>query len=115
MKDSRKGEALWFEWDGDGYVNVYHSDAIVFYTEEHVDVEHEVVRRALASTIQRDGIVDSLSEAFGLLLSSHTSLLYCGVVSGEAYPVICSEDGTTDDGEVVDEVVSITVVEIAKL
>ena len=115
MKDSRKGEALWFEWDGDGYINVYHSDAIVFYTEEHVDVEHEVVRRALASTIQRDGIVDSLSEAFGLLLSSHTSLVFSGKISGETYPVICSKDGTTEDGESVDEIVPITVVEIAKL
>lgn len=63
MKDSRIGESLWYLWDGVGYDEQL-INSIVYYTEEHVDVDHEVVRKALASAIQREGIVYSLSQGF---------------------------------------------------
>lgn len=63
MKDSRIGQSLWSLWDGVGYDEQL-INSIVYYTEEHVDVDHEVVRKALASAIQREGIVYSLSQGF---------------------------------------------------
>lgn len=63
MKDSRIGQSLWAIWEGSGYEDQL-SGSIIYYTEEHVDVEHEIVRKALASSIQRDGIVYSLSQGF---------------------------------------------------
>lgn len=63
MKDSRIGQSLWAIWEGFGYEDQIHN-SIVYYTEDHVDVEHEVVKKALASAIQREGIVYSLSQGF---------------------------------------------------
>ena len=76
MKDSRKGECLWSEWSGEGY-RTYDSSTIVFYTEDHVDVEHEVVKRALASALQRDGVVHSLGDAFKKIENAKTSYGQC--------------------------------------
>jgi len=66
MKDSRKGETLWSEWFGIDYKrNIPNS--LIFYTEEHVYLDNEIVKRALASALQRDGTTDSLGGAFRLL------------------------------------------------
>ena len=55
MKDSRIGEALWKEWTGNGYDTI-EKDSITFFTNSYIDITVDVVRRALASAIQRDGI-----------------------------------------------------------
>ena len=73
MKDSRIGETLWSEWDGANYQPL-EQNSMVFYTEEHVDLSNDLIRRALASTIQRDGHTDSLSQAF---LTLDTCLRFC--------------------------------------
>ena len=59
MKDVRIGEHLWSEWDGEGYQNLLEC-GVVYYTLEHIDLENELVRRGLASALQRDGVAYSL-------------------------------------------------------
>ena len=63
VKDSRVGELLWKEWTGDGF-DPQLDESIVFFTDEHVDLENELIRRALASALQRDGISISLGNGF---------------------------------------------------
>lgn len=111
MIDKRPGDYLWFDWSGDGY-EPSRLAPILFYTEDHVDTEHEVVKRALASALQRDGSVNSLGEAYHAVERAKTSLLYAGSVGGEVYLTICNEHGETHYGDQVDEVIPITLVEI---
>lgn len=112
MKDSRKGEALWSEWDGFDFPYTRGDLSLVFYTEEHVDLDHEVVRRALASTIQRDGITHSLSEAFKLLDESDTTHGWAGTVGGDIHLTYCDEDGNSPLGDYIEGIKEITFVEV---
>ena len=112
MKDSRKGEALWSEWEGYDFPYTKGDLGLVFYTEEHVDIEHEVVKRALASTLQRDGIVHSLSEAFKLIDSGDTQHAWAGSVGGDEYLTFCDEDGNSPLGDFIEDIKEITFVEI---
>ena len=112
LRDSRIGECLWSEWTGDGYEQSRES-SIVFYTKEHVDLEHEVVRRALASALQRDGSVVSLGHGFGAIEGAAAILhLYAGTVDDENDLTICGENGETYYGDLVDETVPITLIEV---
>jgi hypothetical protein len=112
MKDSRKGESLWFEWDGYSYPNKFEDSSIVYFTYDHVDLDHEVVRRALASSIQRDGIVSSLGEAFKLIDSGNISQGYAGEVNGNYHLTFCQHDGSTNSGDEVAEILYVTFVEV---
>jgi hypothetical protein len=113
MKDSRKGEALWSEWEGYGHHYEFGDVGLLFYTEEHVDVENEVVRRALASCLQRDGVVSSLSEGFRLIDNGKINQTYAGPVNEDIYWTICDDEGYTTEGTEVDSIHDITVVEVA--
>lgn len=111
MKDSRAGECLWSEWTGEGQEPAK-SDSMFFFTVEHVDLEHDVVRRALASALQRDGSVVSLGHGYGAVDSAIVSCEYAGHVDGDNELTICNVDGETYYGDVVDEIIPITLVEI---
>jgi hypothetical protein len=111
MKDSRAGESLWSLWEGEGYVSELGSP-IVYYTEGHVDIDHEIVGKALASAIQRDGVVYSLFEAYTLISSGISSQGWAGSFTGEIYQEVCDEDGRTFQGALVDNLVPITFVEV---
>lgn len=110
MKDSRAGEALWKTWDGEGYRE--EDNGVVFFTEEHVDLENDIVRRALASALQREGVVSSLGQAYRLLESAICSELCAGPVDGDTVYSTCSADGETYYGEKVDFVKNVTLVEV---
>jgi len=99
-------------WDGDHSYSLGDDKDHTYYTVGHVDLEHEVVRRALASTLQRDGIADSLSDGFKLLEGSEATEGYAGAVDGEVFLSTCDEDGMTAYGDKVDEVILITWVQI---
>jgi hypothetical protein len=114
MKDSRIGESLWSLWDGLGYTPELNS-SIVYYTEGHVDIEHELVRKALASSIQRDGIVYSLFEAYNSIDRGRASCVWAGLANDEIYQEVCNEIGVTDSGAEVLELVPITFVEVPDL
>lgn len=107
MKDSRIGESLWFFWDVDPS-----GDGLLFYTEEHVDLEHEVVRKALASTLQREGIAYSLNQGFQMIDAAEVTLGYSGIdpAGDEIFP--CDESGETEDGYVLDSVIAATWVKV---
>lgn len=110
MKDSRLGESLWDEWDGHGYNNLLLSGK-VFFTEGHVDLENELVRRALASTLQRDGISDSLADGFRLLENAAVSQGWMGYVDMDVDLNACSQSGFTNYGDLVDDIQEVTWVE----
>ena len=109
MKDSRIGECLWSEWTGDGHEYLPSSE-LLFYTEDHVDIEHEVVRRALASALQRDGSAVSLADGFRLIDNAVSHFVFAGEVDGDTVSTICDEDGETREGDFVDNVMPITIV-----
>jgi hypothetical protein len=111
LKDSRVGEGLWVEWSGEGFVP-FRPSSIMFYTFEHVDVEIDVVKRALASSLQRDGIAISLGEGYRLADAGLVTHGFCGYIDGEIFLTVCNEFGETDSGDVVDEILEITWVEL---
>ena len=98
MKNDRVGDWLWEEWDGEGHE--FDSD-LVYFTNDWVDLSHEVVKRALASCLQRDGIADSLGDGFRMVENGNVSHHYIGVIDGEKIPTICNEFGESDLGELV--------------
>lgn len=108
MKDSRLGEALWSEWDGEDFD--LSSSRPVFYTTEHVDLENEIIRRALASALQRDGSAVTLAEGYKMIESSHTVHTWAGEVDGEMTYTVCDKDGETRGGDYVDDIVEVTLV-----
>lgn len=112
MKDSRIGECLWLMWEGEGYSSGL-TNSIVYYTEAHVDLEHDVVKKALASSIQRDGLVYSLFEGFVSIDSGITSQGWVGSFPGEMYPEICDENGLTESGSIADSILPVTFVEVS--
>ena len=114
MKDSRIGESLWYSWEGSGYVPGL-DDSIIYCTETHVDVEHEIVRKALASCIQRDGVVFSLSQGFQAIDSGIVFHGWAGSFQGEIYQEICDDTGKTLDGLQLSNVTPITIVEVPDL
>jgi hypothetical protein len=110
MRDSRIGECLWSEWTGYAYSPSTNSD-LIFYTEGHVDLENDIVRRALASSLQRDGSAISLGDGYRLVESSVVTHGYAGEVDGDRDYTMCDETGETPDGDYVDDLIDVTWVE----
>lgn len=113
--DSRKGELLWKEWTGNDYKHIHSSESsVVFFTEDHVDVDIDVIKRALASAIQRDGIASSLGDSFRLIDGASTVYEhgYAGEVDGDIEMTVCNDRGETQSGDEVDIKLSITWVEM---
>ena len=111
MKDSRVGESLWEEWSGNSHSFSSPLD-LSFYTVDHVLADNELVRRALASCLQRDGVAESLGEAFKYLESSQWLHLYAGYIDSDNELTTCDENGFTEYGDLVDDILEITLVEI---
>lgn len=111
MRDSRAGECLWQEWTGDG-LEPNTASSVLFFTFDHVDVEHEVVRRALASAIQRDGISASLGQGYAAVQAGTVSTGYAGTIEGERDLTLCNEQGETYYGDQVQKPLPITWVEV---
>lgn len=112
MDFSRRGENLWTEWSGIGYTPLS-DDTLIFFTETHVDLKNEVVLRALASAIQRDGIADGLGDAFKAIQDWTVRYGYAGDVDEDADATVCDEAGETFYGDIVDSVLPITWVEVS--
>jgi len=112
VRDSRKGECLWQEWTGEGYQPSLQSRSVVFFTNEHVDVEHDIVRRALASALQREGVADSLGGGYRLVEEGSVSCGHAGEVDGAYELHACDEHGETLYGDEVDNLIEVTWVEV---
>jgi len=111
MKDSRVGESLWSEWTGEDYGQFDRSD-VVFYTNDHVDLDNDLVKRSIASALQREGIAVSLGEGYRYSEVAHITYGYAGTVDGSFDLCTCDEFGETRDGDIVDQIVKITWVEL---
>jgi hypothetical protein len=111
MKDKRTGECLWFEWSGDGFA-VSRPSSIIFFTYDHVDLDIDLIKRALASALQRDGVVISLGDGYKAVERGYISYGYAGEIEEEIYPTICNEHGITKYGDQVAEPKAVTWVEI---
>lgn len=110
MKDIRHGEHLWNSWEGEGYFSDTHSE-FIYFTLGEVDFDHDLVRRALASTLQRDGVADGLSGGFKLIEASTTVFGFVGMLPGEIEYTVCDEEGDTEYGDRVVEPIYATWVE----
>lgn len=111
MKDVRVGESLWQQWHGEGYEAETDAE-VIYFTNDHVDVDNELVRRALASTLQRDGIADSLSDGFKMVENSYIDIGWAGIIEGETEYWACTEDGETEYGDLVENSHPVTWIEI---
>jgi hypothetical protein len=111
MKDNRAGECLWYEWSGDGFSESRPS-SIIYYTHDHIDLQIDLIARALASALQRDGVVQSLGEGYKSVERGHVAYGYAGEIEGEIYPTACDEFGNTENGDVVNQPLPVTWVEI---
>jgi len=113
VSDSRPGDSFWFPWDGEEYQYSL-PDPYIYQTEGHVDLEHEVVRKALASSIQRDGIAYSLGAAYQMIDQSVYTQTYGGAVGGDH--VRCIVDYKTGlsiySQEPTEDIVELTIVEL---
>lgn len=108
---TRKGENLWNEWIGEGYSPmVFHS--VVYYTVGHVSIENDVVHRGLASAVQRDGLADGLGQAYKQIHEATQNYGWAGEIDGSYDLTVCDKNGETIYGDVVDEVLPITWVEV---
>lgn len=110
MRDIRHGEHLWQSWEGEGYFSDTHSE-LIYFTEGAVDIDNEIVRRALASVLQRDGISDSLSDGFKLIEASTTQGGFAGFLPDETEYTVCDDEGVTEYGDTVVEALPMTWVE----
>jgi hypothetical protein len=109
MKDVRIGESLWHQWSGSGYYEVTETE-LIYFTEDHVDMENEIVRRALASALQRDGSAVSLGDGFRMLDGRESLYVYAGEVDGDMDFTVCDSSGETREGDYVDDILEITLV-----
>lgn len=100
LKDLRLGDNLWDEWPGDAFD--VDDDCILYCTAGHVSLSEELVRRALASTLQRDGVADSLAEGFRIIEECRADQLWSGFLTDEVIPVLCNEKGVTALGDIVE-------------
>lgn len=110
MKDVRPGEQLWFQWSGADYFSGSDSE-LIYCTIGHVDMENEVVRRALASVLQRDGVVDSLGDGFTFIYEKQIQAGWAGVLPDENDYTYCDESGETEYGDAVQKVLEFTWIE----
>lgn len=111
MKDVRLGESLWSEWHGQGYETETDAE-VIYFTHDHVDVENELVRRALASTLQRDGIADSLADGFKMIENGYIAIGWAGIIIDESEYWACDENGETEYGDSVEDSRSVTWIEL---
>jgi hypothetical protein len=115
MKDSRIGESLWYTWEGDTS-SFERGSMAIYYTEEHVDLENETVRRALASSLQRDGIALSLAQGFQMINHSNITTGYIGIHFDdpeEINPEISDGSGFSSDEVLLNLVRPVTFVEVS--
>lgn len=110
MKNDRAGEWLWEEWDGEGFYT-HMDENIVYVTYDDVDLENDLVKRALASCLQRDGVTDTLFLAMQKVEGSRVVHGFAGFTEGEKYPSKTDEFGETEDGDETDYVTMATWVE----
>lgn len=85
----------WLIWEGDDFPNQFHSDSVVFFVNEHLNLDDdELARQSLAKQIQQEGIVYSLSEAFKLIDQASPALAGYRYedYDEDDFPIYCDND-----------------------
>jgi len=111
IKDERHGQHLWSEWSGNGY-NEQLTFSTVYYTFDHVDLENDLVRRALASALQRDGVAVSLGDGFNMIDKATPIHGWSGLIEEELDFTVCDDSGETEYGDIVGVALATTWIEI---
>lgn len=114
IKDERHGQNLWSEWDGHGYREKI-IFSTVYFTFDHINLEIDLVRRALASALQRDGVAVSLGAGFSMIDKSYPIYGWCGVIEEEFDFTVCDEFGETEYGDFVEAALPVTWIEIQSI
>ena len=83
-----------------------------YYTFDHIDLENDLVRRALASALQKDGVAISLGDGFSLIEKALPNHGWAGLLKDEQEYVVCNQEGETEYGEFVDSIIPTTWIEI---
>jgi hypothetical protein len=113
LRNDRIGEWLWEEWDGEGFESES-DESVVYVTYDNVDINEDIVKRALASCMQRDGVADSLSNAFLMIERGTVSHGYLGFIEEDKLPYVTDEFGETLDGDETDYISEATWVECSE-
>jgi hypothetical protein len=103
---------LWQCWEGEGYFS-NNTAELIYFTLGEVDCDNDLVRRALASSLQRDGVVDSLSDGFRIIENSVALQGFVGLLPDEREYTVCDSEGQTEYGDTVDEAINATWIEIS--
>jgi hypothetical protein len=111
MKSDRPGDFLWEEWEGSGYDSTIDC-SVIYCTFDHIDLGNDLVRRALASALQRDGVAISLGDGFNLIDKCSPNYGWAGIIKNEENYAVCDQSGETEYGEFVDSVLPATWIEI---
>jgi hypothetical protein len=108
MKDIRFGDDLWEEWDGHELSFNKYLDSTIYYTKDHTNLKNELVKRALASALQKDGVAISLAEGFKIIETSQSYYGWVGYLEEDNSLSECDEHGETDYGDLVVNNVPVT-------
>lgn len=111
MKNDREGDYLWEEWQGLSYEPKVES-SVTYFTFDHIDLENDLVRRALASALQRDGVAISLADGFNMIDKAMPVYGWCGKIEDEDDYTACDQYGETEYGDIVESSLPTTWVEI---
>lgn len=114
MRYSRIGDNLWSEWDGSDYPVQTGDHPFVYYTRGWASLDHHTTLRSLATTMQRDGVVDNIGVAYRLLEDAHSEQGWAVHYGGEYELMYCEDDPEDYEGDDFDEPVEITWVEIPR-
>ncbi len=111
MRYSSIGESLWSVWDGENFEQT-DPEAVVYYTVGKVDLDNDLIRRALAAAIQHDGTADTLGDAYKAIEAGRIVYGYSGYEEGEDTPTQCDWEGDSFYGEAVKNPQDTTWVEV---
>lgn len=112
MRFSRIGDGVWSEWDGSNYPVQTEGNPYVYYTRGWVDLQNHSTLRALAVTLQREGIVDGIATVYRLLEDSTAEQGWAVHYGGEYELMYCEDDPEEYADDEYDVPVEITWVEI---
>lgn len=86
-------EPVWLIWEGDSFPRKFGSDSLIFYLSEHIYLDSDdIARKSLAKQLQREGVVDSLSESYKLIDISWASRAGFYYEDGDdRFPIYCDE------------------------
>ncbi len=84
----------WLIWEGEDFPRKIHSDSVVFYINEHLELDiDDLARKSLARALQQEGITYSLSESYKLIEDAVIEKAGYWYPDGEdRYPSYCSMD-----------------------